>query len=165
MAWLSIDPFTWKGLFYAFLCASIIGVERELKGKAAGLRTSILIILGTYVFIRSSFAVATELTDPTRIVGQVVTGIGFLGAGVMLTRHGEVLGVTSAAIIWALASIGVCIGVGYETTAFKLTLLILVVLVVADKLEKKALRRRRRRHIKDRQTEKQGEELPTERRP
>jgi len=87
---LNIDPFTWPQIGAAILCGFIIGFERQLRGKPAGIRTSSLIILGTYVFVTASFFVATDETDPSRIIGQVVTGIGFLGAGVMLSRDGIV---------------------------------------------------------------------------
>lgn len=70
--------------------------------------------MGTYVFITSSMLVAVDFTDPSRIIGQVVTGIGFLGAGAMLAKEGVVVGVTSAATIWALAAVGVCIAVIYS---------------------------------------------------
>ena len=80
--------------------------------------------------------VSTPLTtDPSRIIGQVITGIGFLGAGVMLARDGMVMGVTSAATIWTLASVGVCIAIGYDITAIKLSLVVVAVLVGVDLME------------------------------
>ena len=130
-----IDPFAWHSIGTALLCGLIVGLERQLRGKPVGIRTSALIALGTYVFITSANLVQTDATDPSRIIGQVITGIGFLGAGVMLARDGVVLGVTSAATIWALAAIGVCIAVGYETTAIKLSLVVVFVLIGVDLLE------------------------------
>ena len=104
---LSIAPFEWHSIGTAILCGSIIGVERQLRGKPVGIRTSSLITLGSYIFIAASLYVSAHMagpekvvTDPSRIIGQVITGIGFLGAGVMLARDGFVLGVTSAATIW-----------------------------------------------------------------
>lgn len=131
----SIAPFHWHSIGTALLCGFIVGLERQLRGKPVGIRTSALISLGTYVFIASATLVQTDATDPSRIIGQVITGIGFLGAGVMLARDGVVLGVTSAATIWALAAIGVCIAIGYEATAIKLSLIIVVVLIGVDLLE------------------------------
>ncbi len=132
---ISIAPFQWHAIGTAVLCGFIIGLERQLRGKPVGIRTSTLITLGTYIFISSATLVQTDATDPSRIIGQVITGIGFLGAGVMLARDGVVLGVTSAATIWALASIGVCIAVGYEITAIKLSLIVVFVLTGVDLLE------------------------------
>src|SRR5690606_29439051 len=117
------------------LCGCIVGFERQLRGKPVGIRTSALITLGTYIFIAASIHVQTDATDPSRIIGQVITGIGFLGAGVMLARDRVILGVTSAATIWALAAVGVCIAVGYPATAIKLSLVIVVLLVGVDALE------------------------------
>lgn len=132
---LSIAPFQWHSIGAALLCGLIIGLERQLRGKPVGIRTSALITLGTYIFITAANLVRTDATDPSRIIGQVITGIGFLGAGVMLARDGVVLGVTSAATIWALAAIGVCIAVGYDITAIKLSLIVVFVLTGVDLME------------------------------
>lgn len=132
---LSIEPFTWPALGTAILCATIIGLERQLNGKPIGVRTSSLIVLGTYIFMTCAIFVSNDMSDPSRIIGQVITGIGFLGAGVMLARDGLVLGVTSAATIWSLASIGVCIGIGFYAVAIKLSVLVVAILVGVDWLE------------------------------
>lgn len=117
------------------LAGLFIGLERQLLGKPVGIRTSILICLGTYVFVKLG---ATELgggDDTTRIIGQIITGIGFLGAGVILARDGMVLGVTSAAAIWMLASIGSVIGKDHYLTGVKLSILTVFILVGVDLLE------------------------------
>lgn len=132
---VSIKPFSWHHVSVALLCGFIIGIERQLRGKPVGIRTSTLITLGTYFFIATSNHFINESTDPSRIIGQVITGIGFLGAGVMLARDGVVVGVTSAATIWALAAVGVCIGVGFPETAVKISIVIVTVLVGVDLLE------------------------------
>lgn len=132
---LSIAPFDWKAVGTSLLCGTIIGLERQLRGKPVGIRTSALIVLGTYIFIATSMLVSTSATDPSRIIGQVITGIGFLGAGVMLARNGMVMGVTSAATIWTLASIGVCIAVGYDMAAIKLSVIVVFVLTGVDTME------------------------------
>jgi putative Mg2+ transporter-C (MgtC) family protein len=132
---VAIEPFTWHGVGVSLLCGFIIGFERQLRGKPVGIRTSALICLGTYIFVATAMHIHTDATDPSRIIGQVITGIGFLGAGVMLARDGVVLGVTSAATIWALAAIGVCVAVGYPATAVKLSLVVVFVLVGVDTME------------------------------
>jgi len=131
----SIEPFQWPAVVTALVCGTIIGTERQLRGKPVGIRTSSLITLGTYIFIAAAAAVSNTVTDPSRVIGQVITGIGFLGAGVMLARDGVVLGVTSAATIWALSAIGVCIAIGRELVAIKLSLIVIFVLVGVDLLE------------------------------
>src|SRR5215212_10903261 len=104
-----LDPQTsefWLRLGTSVVCGGIVGLERQLRGKAAGIRTSILICLGTAVFVGLGASFSGERVDPTRVLGQVVSGIGFLGGGVILAREGAVVGVTSAAVIWVLAALG-----------------------------------------------------------
>src|SRR5690606_40846123 len=91
----TVEPFAWPAIFTSLFCGVLVGLERQLKGKPVGVRTASLIVFGTYVFITASMFVANETTDPSRIIGQVITGIGFLGAGVMLAKEGVVVGVTS----------------------------------------------------------------------
>jgi putative Mg2+ transporter-C (MgtC) family protein len=99
--------------------------------------------LGTYFFVLVGSTFEAGTADPTRVVGQVVTGIGFLGAGVILTREGLVMGVTSAAVIWMIAAIGAMIGVGYTSTALVASGIALIALIGVEKLEKsfRSLRR------------------------
>lgn len=132
---LSIHPFEWHAIGTALLCGFIIGLERQLRGKPVGIRTSTLITLGTYIFIVIAASVSNDATDPSRAISQVITGVGFLGAGVMLSRDGVVHGVTSAATIWSLASIGVCIGTGHYLTAIKLAVIIVGILIGVETLE------------------------------
>ncbi|MDH3519920.1 MAG: MgtC/SapB family protein [Myxococcales bacterium] len=94
----------------AIFCGGAIGIERQMRGKPIGIRTSILICLGTQIVIRLGSSLAGPTTDPSRVLGQVVTGIGFLGAGVILARGQTITGVTSAAVVWVLAGIGAAIG-------------------------------------------------------
>ncbi len=131
----SIEPFSWKALGTAVLCGTLVGLERQFRGKPVGIRTSSLIVMGTYLFVAISMLVANEASDPSRIIGQVVTGIGFLGAGVMLAREGVVVGVTSAATIWSLAAIGVCIALIGESSAIKISLLVVAILYGVDLFE------------------------------
>jgi putative Mg2+ transporter-C (MgtC) family protein len=132
---LDINPLTWEALLCCFLSGVIIGLERQLRGKPVGVRTSALVCIGTYVFIAMTRFISTGGTDPSRIVGQVVTGIGFLGAGVILTRQGVVIGVTSATVIWVLAAIGVTIGSGLPWLGVRLAVLTVLILVGVDILE------------------------------
>jgi len=135
MGVIDISPLTWEALLCCFLSGAVVGLERQLRGKPVGIRTSTLICAGTYVFIAMTRHTASDITDPSRIIGQVVTGIGFLGAGVILTRQGAVVGVTSASAIWVLAAIGVAIGLGFPWLGVKLAVLTVVVLVGVDTLE------------------------------
>jgi len=132
---LAIHPLQWSSLAAAIICGAIVGFERQIRGKPVGIRTSSLIVLGTYVFVTISDFTANELVDSSRIIGQVVTGIGFLGAGVMMAREGAVVGVTSAATIWALAAIGTVIPLASEATAIKLALVVVAILYGVDLLE------------------------------
>ena len=119
----------------SILCGGIVGLERQLRGKAVGIRTSILICLATQIFVRLSILLAGPGADPTRVLGQVVTGVGFLGADVILSRGGNVTGVTSAAVVWMLAAIGCTIGAGRAVEAFALSLLVVSILIGVRMLE------------------------------
>lgn len=130
-----IAPFSWRAIGISIFCGTIIGLERQVRGKPVGIRTSSLIVLGTYLFLTCAFLLQGNAVDQSRIVGQVVTGIGFLGAGVMLAKDGAIVGVTSAATIWVLAAIGVTIGTGHESPAIKLSFLVVGILYGVDVLE------------------------------
>ena len=134
----------WVAVCVAALCGAVIGVERQLKGKPAGIRTSILICLGTMVFVRLGSIVAGDSGDSTRVLGQVVTGVGFIGAGVMLAREGLVRGVTSAAVIWTLAAIGALVGFSRYGAALAVAVLVLAVLSGVQLLEQAAHREEKR---------------------
>ena len=107
-------------LVLAAILGGMIGMERELRDKPAGLRTNMLICVGSTLFMSISTTVAQVLGgDPTRIAAQIISGIGFLGAGVVLQSHGFVLGLTTAATIWVVAGIGMALGSGmYGLAAF-----------------------------------------------
>src|SRR3954471_6047728 len=133
-----LDPDTpafWLRLGTAVLCGGIVGLERQLRGKAAGIRTSILICLGTALFVALGDSFSGERVDPTRVLGQVVSGIGFLGGGVILAREGIVVGVTSAAVIWVLAALGALIGLGHLLAALVLTMVTVGLLIGVELLE------------------------------
>ncbi len=130
-------------VFFAILCGGIIGIERERRGKPAGLRTNILICLGSMLYMLISELISVKVldvtADPTRIAAQVVTGIGFIGAGTIIQSRGTITGLTTAAVIWTVAAIGLCIGVGFPLVALLFTLLVLLVLSVLSKYEHKIL--------------------------
>jgi len=135
MSFIDVAPLTWEALLCCFLSGLVVGLERQLRGKPVGMRTSSLICMGTYVFVAMTRHVATDVTDPSRIIGQVVTGIGFLGAGVILARQGAIIGVTSASAIWILAAIGVTIAVGYPWLGVKLAVLTVLILAGVEFIE------------------------------
>ncbi|WP_374010105.1 MgtC/SapB family protein [Leifsonia sp. LS-T14] len=117
-------------LLLAFALSAAIGIERERRLKSAGLRTHILVGLGSTMFtLVSAYGFAPlglPATDPSRIAAQVVTGIGFLGAGVIFVNRGNVVGLTTAASIWVTAAIGMACGAGLPVLAVAGTALHLV---------------------------------------
>jgi len=124
------------------LLGGAIGLERELGGKPAGLRTNILICIGSVLYTHLSIAMLSAIaggggtgTDPTRVAGQIVTGVGFIGAGTILHARGAVVGLTSAATIWVVAAIGVALGSGYYLEGIATTLVVLVVLAGLGRVE------------------------------
>ena len=128
-------PLFWQSLGTALLCGGLIGIERQLRGKAAGIRTSILICLGTSIFVEIGTSIDAPHVDPTRVIAQITSGIGFLGGGVILARKGLLTGVTTAAVIWVLAALGGLIGFGHLRAAIVLTLVTLAVLIGVELLE------------------------------
>ena len=141
--WWDIAPLGWENILVCLVCGTLVGLERQLRGKPVGIRTSSLIILGTYCFLAIGAALSPQSADQARVLGQLITGIGFLGAGVMMTRDGQVLGVTSAATVWMLAALGALIGMQMLHQALLLTGVTLSILVGVDYLEAsfKSLRR------------------------
>ena len=125
-------------LFLAAVFGAVIGFQRELHGKPAGLRTDALICFGSALFAVVSIAgfVESGSVDASRIAAGVVTGIGFLGAGAIIRGHGgRVAGLTTAASIWAVAAIGICVGTGLyiiSTAATVIATLILLLPKVKD---------------------------------
>ncbi len=126
----------------AIICGGMIGLERELKHKPAGLRTNILICLGAVLFTTLSVLISANSggpSDPARIAAQVVTGVGFLGGGMIMQSGGSVTGLTSAATVWVVAAIGVCIGMGYPITAFIFSITVVFTLYFLSKVDNKIL--------------------------
>jgi len=117
-------------------CGAVIGLERQLKHKPAGLRTNILICLGAAVFTLISERMAGEQDSITRIAAQIVTGVGFLGAGAVIQDRGGVHGLTTAATIWLVASIGMGCGARLYPLAIITTVIAIVVLIGLGQVDK-----------------------------
>jgi putative Mg2+ transporter-C (MgtC) family protein len=138
-------------LALAVIFGGAIGLERELKGKPAGLRTNILICVGatllTDVSVSISFANGSRIGDPARLAAQIVSGIGFIGAGTIMQSSGTVTGLTSAATIWVVAAIGIAVGSGNYVGAAGACALVTVVLAWLGRIEHKIKRFRRVTHL------------------
>ncbi|MFZ2537388.1 MAG: MgtC/SapB family protein, partial [Oscillospiraceae bacterium] len=125
-------------LFLSLLCGGILGIERGRKKRPAGFRTHMLVCLGsTLVMITSQYVLQTYgQTDITRMGAQVVSGIGFLGAGtIMVTGRNQVKGLTTAAGLWAVACLGLALGIGFYSGAIISCILILFVMTILHKLD------------------------------
>jgi putative Mg2+ transporter-C (MgtC) family protein len=132
-------------LFLALFLGGIIGLEREFHGRPAGLRTHILVCLGSTIIIVSSELLSKDLTkftaisefrfDPGRIIAGIVTGIGFLGAGAIIRIGDLIRGLTTAACIWFTAALGIVIGSGHYFLAIVSTIIALIILIVFNKIE------------------------------
>ncbi|KQV89410.1 MgtC/SapB family protein [Pelomonas sp. Root1237] len=123
-------------LLLAALLGGVLGYEREQKGKAAGIRTHMLVAMGAALFVLVPQLGGMSVADMSRVIQGIVTGIGFLGAGAIIKHRTEedTQGLTTAAGIWMTAAIGVACGLGRETTALISALLALVVLAVLPRL-------------------------------
>lgn len=123
-------------LLAAFTLTALIGLEREIQGKAAGLRTqtivgtaaALILLISKYGF-SDVLSAGTVVLDPSRVAAQIVTGIGFLGAGIIVTRRGAVHGLTTAAAVWESAAIGMAAGAGLLLLACTVTALHFVIVV------------------------------------
>src|SRR5580698_4965694 len=111
--WMNSHLLTYFGVkvLLAIACGGIVGLERELKNKPAGLKTNILICLGAAIFTATSVIISTANGpggppgDPSRVAAQIVSGIGFLGGGVIIQARGTIVGLTTAATIWTVAAL------------------------------------------------------------
>ena len=133
----------------ALLCAALVGWDREARNRGAGLRTHMMVSLGAAGFTLVAMELFEALearggsggSDPVRIMGAIVGGVGFLGAGAIIQDGGRVRGLTTAAGLWVIAAVGMASGAGYYAGAIMMTLLALVTIVVLRHVE---------RHIPDR---------------
>jgi putative Mg2+ transporter-C (MgtC) family protein len=128
-------------LLISVLLSSLIGFERELRGRAAGLRTHILVGLSACLLMLVSIWVAQgfgkeHIFDPGRIAASVISGIGFLCAGAIIRFGQSVKGLTTAASLWAVAAVGLSVGIGFYTAAFTATAFILITLMLLSRFER-----------------------------
>jgi len=126
-SWRGFGPEPWIDpvlAVAAVVCGILVGGERQRREKPAGLRTLSLVCLGSAIFTMLSFAFTSTTGDSGRVAAQIVTGIGFLGAGVILHGRRIVSGVTTAAVIWVAAAIGMAVGAGYVIAGLGLSLLV-----------------------------------------
>lgn len=133
-------------LALAVVLGGAIGLEREIAGKPAGLRTNILICVGAALLTDMSIAITTipeRVGDPSRLASMIVSGIGFIGAGTIMQARGTVTGLTSAATIWVVAAIGITVGAGHFVEAAGAGALVTLVLAGLGTLEHKLRRARR----------------------
>ncbi len=130
-------------LLLAAFCAAVIGFERETAQKDAGFRTHILVGLGAAIFTIVSIAGFGSEGDPARVAAQVVTGVGFLGAGAIFKEGATVRGLTTAAGLWAVAAVGVAAGAGSVTLTVAATLLVVLVLLAFRQFDQYVARQRR----------------------
>lgn len=143
---LSIEEILFR-LILSVILSGIIGVERESIKRPAGLRTHILVCVGstlvmlTSIYIFESFKNNTTL-QPDRLGAQVISGIGFLGAGTIIRQGDTVRGLTTAASLWAVACVGLAIGAGFYLGAILTVLLVLITLLTFSKIEKRIKVRR-----------------------
>ena len=131
-------------LFVSFVFGAVIGLERQMRRREAGLRTFTLICVGSTLAMLLSIWIPQIYPDflngdPGRIAAQVLTGIGFLGAGAIIQSHGSVQGLTTAACIWVVAVIGLAVGAGMYLPAAIVTLITVSVLFSLEKLEKRMM--------------------------
>ena len=136
-------------LLLSLVLGAAVGLERELSGKPAGLRTNILICVGAALITELSVAAATSFvphdlirSDPARIAAQIVSGIGFIGAGTILVSRGNVLGLTTAATLWVVAAIGMAVGLHLYLEAVGATVLVVLTLVALGWFESHVLAER-----------------------
>ena len=115
-------------LLIAASLGGLIGFEREKKDRPAGLRTNMLVCLGSCLF--TIVSVTGFSVDPARVAAGIVSGIGFLGAGSIIARGGQILGITTAATLWVVAGIGLVVGIGEYVIAIVSTVLVYLILIV-----------------------------------
>jgi putative Mg2+ transporter-C (MgtC) family protein len=140
-------------LVLAAVLGGVVGLEREISGKPAGFRTNLLICVGAALLTELSIAVARAAdplvtqADPGRIAAQIVSGIGFLGAGTIMQARGSVIGLTTAATLWVVAAIGIAVGAGAWVEAVGTTVLVIMALLLLGRLEKTVLERQTARVV------------------
>jgi len=149
-------------LFVALLLGGLVGFERESHNRPAGFRTHILVCAGAALIMMLSAYGFTDMAgnrymvDPSRIAAQVVTGVGFLGAGTILQQRGSIRGLTTAASIWVVSGIGLAAGIGFYAGAVMTTFVVLVSLLLLGRIEKAILSQRRLKSLQIRAKDQPG---------
>lgn len=140
-------------LVLAAVLGGAIGLEREASGKPAGFRTNLLICVGAALLMELSIGMtalvdpATTNADPARIAAQIVSGIGFLGAGTIIQARGSVVGLTTAATLWVVAAIGMAVGARAYVEAVGTAILVFIALIALGRVETLMVRRRFERRV------------------
>lgn len=135
--WTVLGDFVVK-IIIAAISGLVIGLEREVKGKSAGLKTNALVSIGAAVFILASLKYAgQEFVDTTRVLSQVVAGIGFLGAGVILQQKDKIKGLTTAATIWCSAGVGCLSALGLYAEVIIVTVLVVTINIIFSFIDRK----------------------------
>jgi putative Mg2+ transporter-C (MgtC) family protein len=119
----------------ATICGALVGWERERRNKVAGIRTNILICVGSCIFTIASFLATQQIGDPTRVLSTIVTGIGFLGAGAIIQNKDKITGLTTAAFIWTISAIGILCGMGFWLFPILLTVGLIFISHFFEKIE------------------------------
>lgn len=124
--------------FVALVAGLIIGIERTLSNHAAGIKTLVFVSFGSCMFATLSFYLRDMYpsTDPTRILGQIITGVGFLGAGVIFQQNTRISGLTSAAMIWTAAALGTIAGCGLFMVPIFASITVVAITIVLKRVEK-----------------------------
>jgi len=137
----------WLQVILATVLGGAIGLERELAGKPAGLRTNILICVGATLFTVLSYKLSGGRGDPARVAAQILPGVGFIGAGTILHARGSITGLTSAATIWVVAAIGMALGAGAYTDAIGTAVFVMLILAGLGYVETYIARRSTHSHL------------------
>lgn len=147
---MDLTTFTLR-LLASIVAGGLIGLEREFNNKSAGFRTNTLVAMGACIYVLINVSLTENSGDPTRIIGQIVTGIGFLGAGVILQHGGSIHGLTTAATIWVSAALGSLAGLGlfWETLICTVAVLIVNTTFKIDRYFKKTIKERKNLSTKE----------------
>ncbi|MBL7716441.1 MAG: MgtC/SapB family protein [Bdellovibrionales bacterium] len=146
-SFLQLAQFFLPKIFFSVLCGGLIGLERELKSKPAGIKTNILICLGATLYSAISGLISNlnletgQIGDPGRVAAQIVSGIGFLGGGTIIQSRGTIFGLTTAATMWVVAAVGLAIGIGRSDVGVLISVTVVVVLITTSWFEDRILGR------------------------
>ncbi len=129
-------------LFLSLFLGALVGLERELKRKGAGLQTYSLVCLGSCLFSVIAFSLAKlKIIDPSVILMAIAVGMGFIGGGAISRGENQIVGLTTAAGLWAVAAIGLAVGAGFYFLAFLATIFVLIILAGFGRLEEKIFKK------------------------